>query len=51
MSDYITFKLWKAGAFLVLVVIYNAIQGWREGTSRNRPPEQSDKDTGADSGS
>ena len=51
MSDFITFKLWKALVFLLLVAVYSFIQGFREGTTRKRPLGRSDKDAGADSGS
>lgn len=51
MSDYITFKLWKAGAFLVLVAIYSFVNGFRRGANRNQPPEQCAKDTEANSDS
>lgn len=30
MSDYITFKLWKIGAFLAVVFVYGFIRRWRE---------------------
>lgn len=42
MSDYLTFKLWKLGLFLVAAFIYGFITGGRKRSKDRPPPEAKD---------